>query len=148
MRKTAGADSGLAASGGHPTPSMKYSLLINAGPDSAAAGTALAFATALLARHHTLYRLFFYRSGVLLARPVDEPTASLPLERSWQQLIEKHRLDAVVCITAAVRAGLISEAESRSGASEFSGITRGFEVSGLGQWADAMANSDRVLSFG
>ena len=122
---------------------MKYSLLVNGGPDSDSARTALDFAHAVLSSGHSLYRLFFYQSGVLLARHTGDARNS-----HWHQLVRDHHLDAVVCISAALRRGLVSEQESRQSEPVFSQIAPGFQVSGLGQLADAVANSHRVVSFG
>ena len=125
---------------------MKYTLLINGGPGSQSAETALDIAQALLASGHTLYRLFFYQSGVLLARRELSDAAS-PARR-WQQLVTDTGVDAVVCISAAVRRGLISEEESRGMTPHYEAVADGFQVSGLGQLAEAMAHSNRVMSFG
>lgn len=110
---------------------MQYSLMVCAAPEHPAAHTALLTARAVLARHHTLIRLFFFRDGVLNAR------ADTPLYQQWRQLISEHGIDAVLCVSAA----------------KVRGITAGTEVlpwtlSGLGQWADALHSSDREISFG
>ncbi len=126
---------------------MKYTLLINGGPDSSSAETALAFAEALLSSGHSLYRLFFYQAGVLLARHSPDSTDN-PVPQRWHQLINRHGVDAVVCISAALRRGLVSEQESRQSEPQFAQVAAGFQVSGLGQFADAVANSHRVVTFG
>lgn len=120
---------------------MKYSLLIQSAPGTAAARSALAFTDALLAAGHDIYRLFFYQAGVGLA------DCEQPASHEWQQRLSGHRLDAVVCITEAVRRGLVSEQEAQGGTT-FARIAEGFQVSGLGQLADALGASDRVVTFG
>ncbi|MDF1780378.1 MAG: sulfurtransferase complex subunit TusD [Alcanivoracaceae bacterium] len=124
---------------------MQYTLLINGGPESQSAETALEFAQALHSTGHSIFRLFFYQSGVLLAQKTSNPSS---LTRRWQSFVEMQRLDAVVCITAAVRRGIVSDAESRASDATFEQIAPGFEVSGLGQFADALTQSQRLLSFG
>lgn len=130
---------------------MKYSLLINSNKPNQGAGTALQLAEHLLSSEHSIYRLFFYQSGVLLAS--NSPSPKLPNQAilatsAWQDMIIQHDLDAVVCISAALRRHLISEQESRSSVPHYQRLAAGFQLSGLGQLADAMANSDRFLSFG
>ena len=120
---------------------MKYSLLIQSAPGTAAARSALAFTDALLAAGHEIHRLFFYQAGVGLA------DRQQPASRDWQQRLFTHQLDAVVCITEALRHGLVSEQEAQ-GAMGFARIAEGFQVSGLGQLADALGASDRVVTFG
>ena len=115
---------------------MRYSLLITAAPDEAAALTALHTARAVLDRGHALYRVFFYRDGVRLAsvKSMDE---SAP---SWQEFISQRGLDATVCSGASARRGLFEESRYD--------LAPGFELAGLGQWVDALATSDRILCFG
>ena len=117
---------------------MRYSLLVTAGPDSPAATSALSMAEALVARGHTLFRIFFYRQGVLLANRLrDIGTDETDISARWQAFLQAHELDGEVCVGAAQRQGLGGD-----------DLATGFTLAGLGVWADAVANSDRVLSFG
>ncbi|WP_111656633.1 sulfurtransferase complex subunit TusD [Isoalcanivorax indicus] len=128
---------------------MRYSLLVTAGPDSPAAATALHMAEALLQRGHPLFRVFFYRQGVLLASRL--PVVSdgeQDLCAEWRALVAQHQLDAVVCIGAALRRGILDADESRRHHRDADNLAPGFTLGGLGLWAEAVAESDRVLSFG
>lgn len=110
---------------------MRYSLLINAGPNTRASQSALHCARAILSRGHSLFRVFFYRDGVAHATGKDR------LSHDWQSLILEQHIDAVVCVGAMQRRDI-----------ETTQILDGFDVSGLGQLAEAMIESDRVLQFG
>jgi tRNA 2-thiouridine synthesizing protein D len=110
---------------------MHYSVLVCAGPDHPAAQTALHTTLAVLARGHTLSRLFFFRDAVLLAE------ANSLGHDHWAALIRQHKLDAVLCVSAAEQRGIGAK-----------GAVSPWVISGLGQWADALHHSDRVLSFG
>ncbi|MCC1498014.1 DsrE/DsrF/TusD sulfur relay family protein [Alcanivorax sp. 1008] len=110
---------------------MHYSLLICAAPEHPAAQSALLTARAILAAGHSLKRLFFFRDGVLLALP------SCVLHEAWQSLISTHNIDAVLCVSAAQQRGLTG-----------GDTLQPWQISGLGQWAEALRDSDRVLSFG
>ncbi|NVK00580.1 MAG: sulfurtransferase complex subunit TusD [Oceanospirillaceae bacterium] len=129
---------------------MKFTLLIQSAPiDSQSSATALRFARALLAKGHEIERIFFYRSGVqsanrLALAPQDEP--NLPLE--WQSFISEHQLDAVVCIAAAIRRGIVNAAETARYGVEGDNLIEAAELSGLGQLVAACAASDRVITFG
>lgn len=129
---------------------MKFTLLIQSAPiDAQGSATALRFARALLEQGHVIERIFFYRSGVqsanrLTLAPQDE--ANLPAQ--WQALIQEHNLDAVVCIAAAIRRGVVNAAETARYGIEGENLLPGAELSGLGQFVAACAVSDRVVTFG
>ncbi len=119
---------------------MQFALLVNAAADSSAALTALHAARALTAHpDHQLYRLFFYRDAVHLAQrhawSADGNQANAA--QQWQQWLRDNPVDAVVCVGAAQRRGVVPDT-----------LADGFTLAGLGQWADALINSDRVLQFG
>lgn len=131
---------------------MNYTLIVQSAPSSTqGASSALRFADALLKKGHSIYRVFFYGDGVhnanaLASPPQDEPIA----QQKWLELGARYNqeLDLVVCIAAAVKRGVINEHEAgRYGHSQHS-LADGFELSGLGQLTDAIANSDRVITFG
>ncbi|MGL6162101.1 sulfurtransferase complex subunit TusD [Microbulbifer sp.] len=129
---------------------MKFSLVIYGAPHaSQSASSALRFARALLRQGHEIHRVFFYCDGVhngsaLSAPPQDEPD----LVADWQSLQERHRLDLVVCIAAAQRRGLLNENEALRLEKPAANLAEGFELSGLGQLADAAVKSDRLITFG
>ncbi|SDK15116.1 sulfurtransferase complex subunit TusD [Microbulbifer yueqingensis] len=129
---------------------MKFSLAVYSAPHSSqSAASALRFARALLAEGHELHRVFFYCDGVhngsaLAAPPQDEPD----LLGAWQALQAEHGLDLVVCIAAAQRRGVLSESEARRLERPAANLAEGFELAGLGQLADAVAQSDRLVTFG
>ncbi|WP_049721601.1 sulfurtransferase complex subunit TusD [Gilvimarinus polysaccharolyticus] len=129
---------------------MKFTLVILGAPYSdSASQSALAFAQAALDDGHSIHRLFFYANGVynasrLAAPPQDEHD----LPASWTQLIKQHQLDAVVCIAAALRRGVIDATEAKRYQKDSNNIAEGFELSGLGQLIEASAASDRLLTFG
>ncbi len=129
---------------------MKFTLAIYGAPSNTqAAHSALQFARALITQGHTLYRLFFYADGVynastLITPPQDE--INLPLQ--WQQFIHEHQLDAVVCIAAALRRGILDKTEAARYQKSASNLNDCFELSGLGQLIEAAIASDRVVAFG
>lgn len=128
---------------------MNFALIVNASPDRGqGAWSAYRFARALLDQGHTLYRVFFYHDGVLNAcadrRPAQDENN---LTAHWQALEAAHGVDLVVCISAAKRRGLFDEGEARRHGTRAS-LARGFVLSGLGQYTDALLRADRVVTFG
>ena len=94
-------------------------------------------------------RLFFYYDGVhntnaLSVSPQDE----FDLVRAWNTLIIENEIDAVSCVSSALKRGILNTQEAaryeRSGGNLLESVT----LSGLGQWVDATLRSDRVISFG
>ena len=128
---------------------MLISLVVNAAPEEGqSAWSAYQFALAALARGHSLYRIFFYHSGVVNASTSHRPPQDeIDLTALWQELAASHRLDLVVCISAAKRRGVFNVTEAKRHHT-VANLAEGFELSGLGQYTDALVHSDRVISFG
>lgn len=129
---------------------MKFSLLILGAPYSTQSmSTALRFANAVLASGNELYRVFFYHDGIhagnsLITPPQDETN----LPELWSELAKQHQLDLVVCISSALKRGVLDSSEAERYEQSTANLKEGFEISGLGQLIDASINSDRVVSFG
>lgn len=129
---------------------MKFSIVIQSSPfTSQSSSTALRFARTLIAEGHELFRVFFYSDAVLTANALISPPQdeqSLPAE--WQALASEHNLDLVVCIAAAVKRGVLDTNEQKRYEKNAQNLENRFELSGLGQLAEAIAVSDRVVTFG
>ena len=129
---------------------MKFSVVVYASPySSEAAVSALKFSRAVISKGHSIYRIFFFSSGVhnankLAITPQDETN----IQEEWHTLIQENDLDSVVCATSGLKRGLIDEKESKNRKLNYSSIMPSSDLSGLGQLVDAYDNSDRVLSFG
>lgn len=129
---------------------MKFSLAIHGAPHtSASAETACRFAVAALAAGHSIYRLFYYHDGVhnasaLAVVPADENS----LTARWQTLIREHQLDAVVCIAAALRRGILNSDEAARLDKSATNLAPEFRLGGLGELIDAALCSDRLITFG
>ena len=129
---------------------MRFSLLVMAAPDSPAALTALHTAQNLINHpEHSLYRLFFYGDGVLLANALawrgDGKRAGAA--QQWQAFVRDHEVDASVCVGAAQRRGVCDD-KLASPRQCHGNLAAGFTLAGLGQWADAQRQSERVIQFG
>lgn len=128
---------------------MIYGLLVQTGMEHPpVAHSALQFARALIHAGHSIERVFFYGPGVTIANgnsvlPQDE--YQLPIE--WQSFIVQNRLDAVVCIAAALQRGILDDQEAKRHQKPSGILQEGFVLGGLGQLADMLRSCDRVVSF-
>ncbi|WP_193075761.1 sulfurtransferase complex subunit TusD [Pseudomonas sp. FME51] len=128
---------------------MNFAIALLAGPQDPAARSALEFARAVLASGHQISRLFFYRDAVQLASQLSvQPQDEQDIAAEWRQFITDHQLDAVVCIAAALRRGILDEAESTRWARPAANTAAPWVLSGLGQWIDALQTADRAVTFG
>lgn len=128
---------------------MNFAIALLAGPQDPAARSALEFARAVIASGHQISRLFFYRDAVQLASQLGvQPQDEQDVAEEWRQFITDHQLDAVVCIAAALRRGILDEAESTRWVRPAANTAAPWVLSGLGQWIDALQTADRAVTFG
>jgi len=107
------------------------------------------FACALLARGHTLYRVFFFADGVHNSTALNcAASGEADLPALWRQLAAEHGVDLVSCVSSALRRGIVDEREAARHALGAASLRQGFELSGLGQLVEASIRSDRILDFG
>ena len=128
---------------------MKFAIALLARPQDPAARSALKFAEAVLAGGHQISRLFFYRDAVHLASTLGvQPQDECDLAQRWRTFIKDNQLDAVVCIAAALRRGVLNEAEADRWERPVANTGEPWALSGLGQWVDALQTADRAVTFG
>jgi tRNA 2-thiouridine synthesizing protein D len=129
---------------------MIYSLLVLSSPASGhATQTAAAFARKVLERGHSIHRIFFLDEGT----QVGASTAIFPQDEAerlspWVTLAQEHQLDLVLCISSALRRGMLDDTEAERYEKLAATVHPTFSISGLGQLVDASANSDRLITFG
>lgn len=129
---------------------MIYSLLVLSSPFSGhCSRTAAAFAQSAIARGHNIHRIFFLDAGTLAS---SANSVSAQGEQSavndWNELAGQHDIDLVICITSALKHGMLDQIEAERYERGSTTISRAFTVSGLGQLVDACASSDRLITFG
>jgi tRNA 2-thiouridine synthesizing protein D len=117
---------------------MNFTILVHEGPyNHQAADTAYNFTKAAIEKGHSIERVFFYHDGVHnVINTAAPPQDDRNIYTRWSEL-GKSGVDMVVCIAAAKRRGLQNE-----------NIVEGTRISGLGQLADAVLGSDRLVTFG
>lgn len=129
---------------------MIISVVVSGSPVSTqSAQSALSFCEAALSAGHQLYRVFFYEDGVHAGNSLSiSPQDERNLNAAWSAFVQKHQLDAVICVASALKRGVLNEGEASRYEKTAANLASGFDISGLGQWVDACINSDRVVSFG
>lgn len=129
---------------------MKFSIVVYAAPySSESAATALRFAKTLIEQGHELYRLFFFGDGVHnVSRLTVVAQDEANLQRQWNELIEEHDIDSVVCVSSALRRGVLDQTEADRHEIANASAYESSEIAGLGQLIDAAQHSDRLVNFG
>lgn len=128
---------------------MKFAIALFAPAHAPSSRRALRFAQAALDGGHEIVRLFFYQDGVHSASGnAVSPQDELDLPREWREFVQQHRLDAVVCIAAALRRGVLNAEEAQRYARPAANLGAPWELSGLGQLHEAAQLADRLISFG
>jgi tRNA 2-thiouridine synthesizing protein D len=129
---------------------VKFSIVIYAAPYSAeSAATALRFAQSLIEQGHEVYRLFFFGDGVHNASKLTVVAQDeINLQQQWSKLIEEHDIDSVICVSSALRRGVLDQTEADRHELGTASAYESSEVAGLGQLVDAALHSDRVVNFG
>ncbi len=113
------------------------------------ARSAAEFAQCVIARGHSIHRIFFLDAGTVCGSantrlPQDEESPML----RWQALAETQGVDLVLCISSALRHGMVDQEEAQRYECSGPTIRPIFAISGLGQLVDACAHSDRFITFG
>ena len=129
--------------------SLNFALLVT-GPayGTQTASTAYRFARTLLAQGHTLSHLFFYQDGVHNGNGLHAPASDeTDLVAQWRDLALAQGIAIDVCVAAAMRRGVLDEAEAKEvGKTQFN-LQAPFRLSGLGQLAEASLTADRFVQF-
>lgn len=128
---------------------MIFSLIIQTSAQKAElATTALEFARSLLRNQHTIHRIFFYGDGVLLANSTNVfPQDEQDVHTAWRSFIAENKIDAVTCIAAALRRGILNTEEKNRYQKTAAVLAPEYDLSGLGQLIDAAAHSDKLITF-
>ncbi|MNJ68844.1 putative sulfurtransferase DsrE [compost metagenome] len=93
--------------------------------------------------------MFFYQDGVHCASGnIVAPQDELDVAAQWRSFISEHQLDAVVCIAAALRRGVLNDEEAQRYQRTAVNLPAPWELSGLGQLHEGAQLADRLLCFG
>lgn len=128
---------------------MKFAIAVFSAAHAPSSRRALLFAQAALAGGHEIVRLFFYQDGVYSAsNSIVAPQDEQDIAHQWREFVSAHQLDAVVCIAAALRRGVLNSEEAARYQRSAVNVDAPWELSGLGQLHDASQTADRLICFG
>ncbi|MFO7706453.1 MAG: sulfurtransferase complex subunit TusD, partial [Halopseudomonas sp.] len=128
---------------------LNFAITLLAGPQDPAARSALEFARAVIGSGHQITRLFFYRDAVQIASQLGvQPQDEQDVAQQWREFIAAEQLDAVICIAAALRRGVLNDAEAARWHRPAANTAAPYDLSGLGQWVDVLQTADRAITFG
>jgi len=128
---------------------MKFAIAVFSPAHAPSSRRALRFAEAALAGGHEIVRLFFYQDGVHSASGnVVAPQDETDIAAQWRAFITEQQLDAVVCIAAALRRGVLNDEEAQRWNRPAANLPAPWELSGLGQLHEAAQLADRLVTFG
>ena len=111
--------------------------------------TALHFAESVLATGNTIERLFFYHDAVYTSTSLSIASQDeINLPQAWCDFINKNQLEAIVCIASGLKRGIIDTQESKRYEKDQHSLNANYELSGLGQWIEAVQNANQQIVFG
>ena len=128
---------------------VKFSIVVSGSAyGTQSASSAYQFCLAACHAGHEITGVFFYQEGVLNASQLISPaTDEVNLPTLWAELAKNYDFPLEVCVSAALRRGIVSEAESAQLSLAQFNLQSPFVLSGLGQLAELSANSDRLVQF-
>ncbi len=128
---------------------MKFSLLVIGDPVATpACRLALRFARAALAEGHDIYRVFFFSDAARIASRCLQTDLELAgTSRAWEEFADSTGAELLTCVSSAYRRGILDEQEAAAQQVPAT-LAPSFEIAGLGQLAEAVLTSDRVMTFG
>ena len=128
---------------------INYSLLITSAPyQGQHAQRAIEFARTAISSGHMVENVFFYSEGVHHANHYMQEVGDefFPLN-AWKALSEECNVTLLVCITAAVKRGVIGHQEALDTGASGVNLIPPFQQAGLGEFFTALHNCEKVIQF-
>lgn len=128
---------------------IKFSIVVTGAPyGSQSASSAYQFCEAAVSAGHQIAGVFFYQDGVLNASQLVSPASDeINLPQLWAKLATQYQFPLEVCVSAALRRGVVNEQEADQLALTQFNLQPPFVLSGLGQLAELSAHCDRLVQF-
>ena len=129
-----------------PSKPLSYTLILNHSPIQYESNlTAQSFVKELIASGEIIDRVFFYQDAVYVGLKSQIPGQGLEASyKGWLDLQIMQEFPLQLCIANSLRRGILDEAEAAR-YSRSANMIDGFELSGLGEIAEACQSSDRII---
>jgi tRNA 2-thiouridine synthesizing protein D len=127
--------------------SQEFVILVSASPLKTQAHlTAIRFIQELVKKEITVRSVFFYQEAVLVASRFNSPPSDEPqVANQWKQLSDIHAIELQTCVAASFRRGILDTQEAKQQNFESHNLHESFKITGLGQLAAAMSDSNVKL---
>jgi tRNA 2-thiouridine synthesizing protein D len=129
-----------------PSKTLSYTLILTESPVQHESNlTAQSLVSELIAAGDTIDRVFFYQDAVYVGLQSQVPGQGLETSyQGWLDLQLAQNFPLQLCIANSLRRGIVDEAEALR-YSQKANIKEGFQLSGLGEIAEACKSSDRII---
>ena len=127
---------------------LNYTFILTQSPSqSESHSTAQRLISELIENGDTIDRVFFYQDAAFIGLKSQIPGQGLEATyQGWLDLQNKQQFPLQICIANALRRGIVDKAESE----RYQGLETmhgRFQLSGLGEIADACRSSDRIITL-
>ncbi|NJN52829.1 MAG: sulfurtransferase complex subunit TusD [Gammaproteobacteria bacterium] len=128
---------------------MKIAVVVYGSPTAGRSHqSALRFLRAAVEAGHAIVRVFFYHDAVLIGSALSvAPQDEADIGAEWESLARDSGIELCLCISAAIRRGILNESEAQRYERSAHVLRPAFEIAGLGQLAAAVIDADRVVVF-
>jgi len=125
---------------------ISYTLILTQSPIQNESNlTAQALVSELINAGDIIDRVFFYQDAVYVGLESQIPGQGIEASyQGWLTLQEKQSFPLQLCIANSLRRGIHDEAEANR-YSQTANLQQGFQLSGLGEIAEACRSSDRII---
>lgn len=129
-----------------PSKTLSYTLILTQSPVQHESNlTAQSLVAELLDAGDTIDRVFFYQDAVYIGLESQVPGQGLETSyQGWLELQEIQQFPLQLCIANSLRRGILDETEAAR-YSKSANLKAGFQLSGLGEIAEACQSSDRII---
>ena len=92
---------------------------------------------------------FFYGEGAGIGLSTREVNSTFDRSNlNWSSISKRGNTKLILCVSSALTQGILDKTTSLQSKNFPENIAMGFEMGGIGSLVDAVANSDRLISFG
>ena len=128
---------------------MNFSICITANALDGAQRNAIEYCKALILKSQTISQIFFYQDAVLLASSLLVPAQDeFDAQQKWIELAKEYNIELKVCVAAAIRRGVLNDADCKRYNKTQSNVHDAFSIVGLGDFLTTMDNCDKQVTFG